>query len=77
VYVTLGNRSVKIGNTKCWLDALVGHPFGSVFEVQSGPKGASFVRVSPSGAGQCSAFTAFSLREINSACLANIFTIGL
>ncbi|KAG0630178.1 hypothetical protein M758_1G159900 [Ceratodon purpureus] len=44
------NASVKIGNIKCWLDALVGHPFGSVFEVQSGAKGASFVRVSPSGA---------------------------
>lgn len=44
------NASVKIGNTKCWLDALVGHPFGSVFEVQSGAKGGSFVRVSPSGA---------------------------
>lgn len=42
---------MKIGNTKCWLDALVGHPFGSVFEVQSGAKGGSFVRVSPSGAG--------------------------
>lgn len=41
---------MKIGNTKCWLDALVGHPFGSVFEVQSGAKGGSFVRVSPSGA---------------------------
>ena len=55
----MGCRSVKIGNTKCWLDALVGHPFGSVFEVQSGPKGASFVRVSPSSAGQYATFLVF------------------
>ena len=46
------NRSVKIGNMKCWLDSLIGHPYGAVFEVQSGPKGPSFVRIPHSAAGQ-------------------------
>jgi tRNA (adenine-N(1)-)-methyltransferase non-catalytic subunit len=39
------DRSVKVGNAKCLLDPLVGIPFGSVFEVQSGPNGHVLVRL--------------------------------
>ncbi|CAK9209176.1 unnamed protein product [Sphagnum jensenii] len=39
------HASVKVGNAKCLLDPLVGIPFGSVFEVQSGPNGHVLVRL--------------------------------
>jgi hypothetical protein len=39
------DRSVKVGNAKCLLDPLVGVPFGSVFEVQSGPNGHVLVQL--------------------------------
>ncbi|CAM6052223.1 unnamed protein product [Sphagnum compactum] len=39
------HANVKVGNAKCLLDPLVGIPFGSVFEVQSGPSGHVLVRL--------------------------------
>lgn len=37
---------MKIGDKKCPLQPLVGCPFGSLFQVETGPKGAHLVLVS-------------------------------
>ncbi|KAJ6845135.1 tRNA (adenine(58)-N(1))-methyltransferase non-catalytic subunit trm6 [Iris pallida] len=40
--------TIKIGNKKCSLNPLVGCPFGSLFRVESGPKGPFLARCAPS-----------------------------
>ncbi|KAK9108727.1 hypothetical protein Sjap_016787 [Stephania japonica] len=46
VFARLSDGStVKIGNNKCSLRPLIGCPFGSLFQVETGPKGAYLSRV--------------------------------
>ncbi|KAJ6821810.1 tRNA (adenine(58)-N(1))-methyltransferase non-catalytic subunit trm6 [Iris pallida] len=40
--------TIKIGNKKCSLHPLVGCPFGSLFRVESGPRGSFLARCAPS-----------------------------
>lgn len=41
------SATLKIGNTRCLLAPLIGSPYGSVFELQTGPKGPFLVRIPP------------------------------
>lgn len=49
-------RTIKIGNKKCCLSPLIGCPFGSLFQVETGPKGPYLLRLSATEAAESMLF---------------------
>ncbi|XXG40270.1 hypothetical protein AAC387_Pa01g1032 [Persea americana] len=46
------SSTIKIGNKKCCLSPLIGCPFGSLFQVETGPKGPYLLRLSATEAAE-------------------------